>query len=1127
MAASEFDDDQTRSFTNLAAGTIVSHYRIISKIGAGGMGEVYLAEDIQLNRRVALKFLPAHLCQDEDCRKRFKREAQAAAKLDHPNIVPVYEVGEFQGRPFFAMAHIEGKSLREVIKEGKLSINEAIGFTRQICEGLHKAHEAGVIHRDIKPGNIIIDSDQKARIVDFGLAMVAGEDKLTKTGSTLGTVGYMSPEQVEGKTCDHRSDLFSVGVILYEMLTGRRPFEGDNDAAIARAITDSTPEPVARYKSGTTGRLQQIIDKALSKDPGLRYQHADGMITDLRRLNIGQPLPKQRRSILWVAPMAAVLFVAIGYFIIGESGTGIAGEDSGWSDSIAVLPFHDLSPGKDQAYWCEGMADAIIGRLSAIKVLKVPALSSVLRFGENPDLKKVAAELKVDKILTGTIIVDNGQLRVRTRLIEANDESQLWTDSYDRKIDNIFAVQDDISKAITEVLEIKLSGEEAAQLTRAGTDNIEAYSLYLRGRYFWNKRSYEHTQTAIDYFNRAIALDPNYAQAYSGLADAWMMDVEFGVSDPDEEARAIEIARAAINKALELDSRSAEAYASLGFITVVRTYNDKNKLGEAAAVLEKSIELNPGYAPAHLWYSIILSRQGRQEEREKELFKAYELSPVSPSVLFRLGEYYDFIGNIDKAIETFNQVIRIEPSFPWSYNELATIYRDKKQYDKALEMIDKYAEFTPPSYYDPPREKAWIMYYSGRIDEADTLFRRAIELGPRQVYAYMDYGLYLRKIKDFSRAKENYEKALELEPDNADLQDAYGTLIGAYMNMVDEGIEHLEKAIELNPSIYQSYCSLIRIQYGRVSVDSTIALCESVLKIRPKHFNVMLLYQLLLMDKREYRKADSVINELAHLPDSINRAWGRESLADPLIYQGRIHEAIQKLHEGIENDLVEVGVSAPPKRKYSRAGNLCSRLLGNYDEAIADYRKALAYDSILNDPKPLSLGRMSLLGLLAESMEGQGFSDSADMIMNECYQSISSKNRAKQSMYYALMAGVMDARGDYDSAAVLLRLRYETSGKNFIRTYNLGKSLLEDGKVTEAIETLEESARLYDLNRSYNPEQSVLVHYYLARAYEAGGRNDEAVKQYGIFLDYWGNGDEGLESVKDAKKRLARLKETI
>ncbi|MCP4566594.1 MAG: protein kinase, partial [FCB group bacterium] len=315
------DDDNTRTHIVLTKGTMVGHYRIVEKIGAGGMGEVYLVEDTKLNRKVALKFLPSHLSQNEEYRLRFTREAQASAKLDHPNIVPIYEVSEHQSQPFFAMAHIVGKSLREVIKENKLSTNQAVELTMQICEGLHKAHESGVVHRDIKPANIIIDNENRARIVDFGLATITGEEKLTKTGSTLGTVGYMAPEQVAGENTDHRSDIFSVGVILYEMLTGRRPFEGDNDVAIVRAITDSTPEPIARFKSGVTGELQQIVDKALEKNAKARYQHADGMLSDLMRVkraqDSGQSLtpvatPSRRFSVLsYVLLIVGIVAVGI------------------------------------------------------------------------------------------------------------------------------------------------------------------------------------------------------------------------------------------------------------------------------------------------------------------------------------------------------------------------------------------------------------------------------------------------------------------------------------------------------------------------------------------------------------------------------------------------------------------------------------------------------------------------------------------------------------------------------------------------------------------------------------------------------------------------------------------------
>ncbi len=425
------DEDETRSFVPLTEGTEVGHYKIISKIGAGGMGEVYLAEDTKLRRRVALKFLPHHYAGDKDLRERFTREAQAAAKLDHPNIVPVYEVGEYQGRPYFAMAHIEGKSLREVIKDGKLDTDDAIGLTMQILDGLEKAHAAGVVHRDIKPGNIIVDKDDRARLVDFGLAMVAGEEKLTKTGSTLGTVGYMSPEQVTGKACDHRSDLFSVGVILYEMLTGRRPFEGDNDAAIARAITDSTPEPVARYKSGTTGELQQIVDKALSKDPALRFQTAAGMLADLRRLKMVHVPGKKRKLGIWAA--AAVLIIVGGY--LGYAQFLKKNPKPAGPKRLVVLPFDNLGD-STQAYFASGLSDEIISRLSRIGGLSVVSRLSAARLKQaGIDLKKIGDSLGAEFVLDASARYQidgdgNRHVRLTTQLINVKEDRIIWSQTY-------------------------------------------------------------------------------------------------------------------------------------------------------------------------------------------------------------------------------------------------------------------------------------------------------------------------------------------------------------------------------------------------------------------------------------------------------------------------------------------------------------------------------------------------------------------------------------------------------------------------------------------------------------------------------------------------------------------------
>lgn len=649
MAATGSDDDQTRSFTALVPGTVVTHYKIISKIGAGGMGEVYLAEDTQLDRKVALKFLPIHLSQDEAARTRFTREAKAAAKLDHPNIVQVFEVGEFQGRSFFAMAHIEGKSLREVIKEGKLSIGEAIELTKQICEGLHEAHSAGVIHRDIKPGNIIIDSKGKTRILDFGLATVAGEDKLTKTGSTLGTVGYMSPEQVEGKRVDHRSDLFSVGVILYEMLTGRRPFDGDNDAAVVRSITGTTPEPIARYKSGTTGELQRIIDKALTKDPSLRYQHADGMIADLKQLRL--ELPPNRKRRLGVGLLVAVVAIAVvfwGYKLFFQS------DRSGQETKrimLAVLPFENLGSDEDEAF-ADGMTDAIASRIAKISGLGVISRTSAMRY-KNTDktLKQIAAELGVDYILEGTIFWDKSgdvnRIRIIPELIQVAGDVHVWTDTYERAMTQIFDVQASIATSIARELDISLLQPELTALSERPTENMEAYYAYLAA---------QNQGDDIALYERATQLDSNFALAFAALSKAHSYEYHSGDHSAPRESKA----KSAVDRALKLQPDLPEAHLALGFYYywVHRNYDEALREFEIAGrALFNDSRILEGEA-------FILRRIGRFAEAASKLEQAFILDPSSDSHLWNITTTLMRMRDYDKAMKWANRGIEI---FPESY----------------------------------------------------------------------------------------------------------------------------------------------------------------------------------------------------------------------------------------------------------------------------------------------------------------------------------------------------------------------------------------------------------------------------------------------------------------------------
>lgn len=630
--------------------TMVGHYRIVEKIGAGGMGEVYLAEDTELDRKVALKFLPLHFCQDEDCRGRFTREAKAAAKLDHPNIVPVYEVGEFRNRPFYAMAHIEGKSLRDVIKQGKLSVSEATQFTVQILEGLHKAHESGVIHRDIKPSNIIIDNENRPRILDFGLATVVGEDKLTKTGSTLGTVGYMSPEQIEGKQLDKHSDLFSVGVILYEMLTGRRPFEGDNEAAIARAVTDTTPEPVARYKSGTTGELQHIVDKALTKDPSLRYQYAEEFGADLKRCYAETGPAKKRRMGLWVVfGLIILLGIYLGYrnFIAEE-----VVSDKTSRKMLAVLPFENLGGEEDEGF-ADGITDAITSQIAKIGGLGVISRTSAMQYKDtDKSLRQIGSELGVGYILEGTILWDKtgdtDRMRIIPQLIQVSDDSHIWTEIYERAMIRIFEVQEGIALSIAKELDVTLLQPERQALAKRPTENMEAYQAFLAAR------GYEWKADEIPYYERAIELDSNFAEAYAALSMAHSWQYQAG---NDRSMERLRKAKEAVDHALELSADLPQAYLALGFY-YYWGFRQYDIALEYLKIAEKGL---PNDSRLYEVMGYIFRRQGRFEDAFHYLELAYNLDPSDVNPPYNAIEGLICLNRIAEANRLADRILAVHP----------------------------------------------------------------------------------------------------------------------------------------------------------------------------------------------------------------------------------------------------------------------------------------------------------------------------------------------------------------------------------------------------------------------------------------------------------------------------------
>ncbi|MCX6830236.1 MAG: protein kinase [candidate division Zixibacteria bacterium] len=650
---SQPDDDKTRTHVPLIGGVMVSHYRIIEKIGAGGMGDVYLAEDTELNRRVALKFLPPQLCQDADCRARFKREAQAAAKLDHPNIVSVFEVGESQGRPFFSMQHVEGQSLKEILTGKSPPLDRILEIGIQICDGLQAAHENGITHRDIKPSNILIDSHGRARIVDFGLASVMGSDHLTKTGSTMGTLHYMSPEQTRGEELDYRSDIFSLGVVLYEMITGQLPFKGDHEPAVIYSIGYEEPEPLTRYKSGVPDELQRIVGKMLAKDKSLRYQHADELVVDLKRVS-------QQSEF---------------HVLTGQP-------------SIAVLPFTNLSPDPEQEYFCDGMAEEIITALTQIEDLRVIARTSAFAFkGKHEDIRDIGRKLDVTVLLEGSVRKAGSRLRITAQLINVEDGSHLWSERFDRELEDIFAVQEEIAQAIVEKMKFKLARKPEESLIRKRTENLEAYSLFLKGRYYWYQLTPEGWKLSLDCFRQAIAIDPEYAMPYTWIA-IWYQSQAFWADISPNEAytRSTE----AMEKALRLDPNIAELYN----VRAVWRFAYEWNWEAAEHDFEKALELGATTALSHTNFSTFLVTRRRFDEATRHMEIARKLDPLSSLICTWAALPPLNAGDYDRAIDLLDAAVKLDPTSWQPYFNLGMAYMGLSRTDHAIAVLQKSFDYS-------------------------------------------------------------------------------------------------------------------------------------------------------------------------------------------------------------------------------------------------------------------------------------------------------------------------------------------------------------------------------------------------------------------------------------------------
>lgn len=619
------DEHRTETFTGLTPGSMVQHYRIVELIGAGGMGEVYLADDTRLERRVALKFLPRHSADDPEVRARFVREARSAARLNHPNIVTIHEVGEIGGRPFIAMEYVEGETLHQAVQAGTLSIERTADLMRQCAEGLAEAHEKGVVHRDIKPGNIVIDRSGRARLLDFGLAAMPGSDRVTRPGVTLGTFAYMAPEQARGEDCDARADLFSLGVVWYELLTGVSPFARDHAAATLHAVIEHDPPPPERDGIPIPEATWVVLQRLITKDPDDRISSARELLAKLKSESSVKPVATQAQP------------------------------------SIAVLPLANMSEDPSQEHFCDGIAEDIINDLTRQPGLRVVARTSAFAFkGKNEDMRVIGRRLNVGAILEGSVRKAGDRIRVTAQLINVADGFHLWSERYDRRINDIFAIQDDIARNVVDKLVGILLPSESH--TRARPIDFEAYELYSRGRHHLSRRNNAGFVAALECFRGAVERQPDYVRGYVGIADAHFLQYAYDLVEPRD---AIARARASLLKALEIDANIAEAYATLGGIL---TFHDW-AWSEAEEAFKKSLTLNPGYAVGHQWYGELLAICGRFDEAEAQFSRARELDPLADIVLIMHGVTLYIGGRTREGMALFEKAIAMgsqnENAFCW------------------------------------------------------------------------------------------------------------------------------------------------------------------------------------------------------------------------------------------------------------------------------------------------------------------------------------------------------------------------------------------------------------------------------------------------------------------------------
>jgi serine/threonine-protein kinase len=800
----------------------IAHYRILRRLGKGGMGEVFLGEDTkQHGRKVALKVLPQELTESESRLRRFKQEARAILALNHPNILTVFEIGEAAGNHYIATEFIEGETLRQCLWRGPLKLDETLGVAIQVAMALEAAHAAGIVHRDIKPENIMLRQDKFVRdrfvkVLDFGIAKLTDRDATnhdpeavtipiseTNPGAIMGTSGYMSPEQAQGESIDERSDVFSLGVVLYEMVAGEPPFKGKTDSHTRVQIIDHEPAPLTQHVANVPRQLERIVSKALAKDRFKRYQTITDLKLDLEQLRDelhfsdsvettsggvrttqvdllsatrtgmksrtdtaaesatvstveARPQTKRTRWLVYgVLGLLLVLVIAGAAFYVSSSRP---------INSVAILPFVNDSKDPNAEYLSDGLTETIINSLSQLPNLKVMSRNASFRFkGPNHDPLEAGRTLNVGAVLTGRLIKLDDRLVIKTELIKVDDGSQLWGAEYNSSLADIFSVQDEVSRKISQSLRLRLSGEDQEKLAKRYTKDAEAYELYLKGRYFWNKRNEEGFRNGIEYFKRAEERDPTFALAFSGLADSYALLCDIGVVRPVDD---MPKAKAAAQKAVDADPELAEAYTSRAF---VRLAYDWDWLG-AQSDFQQALKLNPKYPTAHQWYASYLMQMGKFSLAKEEIEEAHKLDPLSPIISANTGLYSYYEHNYDDAIAKYKLTLQSDPDFWVARHYLALAYVQKGMHQEAIAELRKLIKApesgpVPDKVIEAESEASASLGFAygmaGKQAEARAILNQLDELSKWRYVSPLYFAIVYAGLKENDKAIEYLNKAFD------------------------------------------------------------------------------------------------------------------------------------------------------------------------------------------------------------------------------------------------------------------------------------------------------------------------------------------------------------------------------